>query len=195
MVVTVKMIKNLAFRAGMVANAILALIAVIMILGAEADVLTKLILLGILAATASLVLADRDRRIPFVLLIILAALLVVSLIQVQYPLLLFVGYGLLIPAALLPPALVAWFRLDRLIAVAMTTGVALGLIVFVNGQVLYTWADGALQFVFEPAVRDMNLVTCGADAGCRVVWPIIYGALFFFIVLTSFAYNTLLERR
>ncbi|MBZ0302568.1 MAG: NADH-quinone oxidoreductase subunit NuoH [Anaerolineae bacterium] len=41
----------------------------------------------------------------------------------------------------------------------------------------------------------MNVVQCSADSGCSVVWPIVFGAVFFFIVLTSFAYTTLLERR
>ena len=41
----------------------------------------------------------------------------------------------------------------------------------------------------------MNIVECGQDAGCAGLWPIVFAALFFFVVLTSFAYTTLLERR
>ncbi len=195
MVVTVKMVKNLAFRAGVVTNAILSLIAILMILSADADALTKLILLAVLAATFSLVLAERDQRIPYGLLLVLAVLLIISLIQAGHPILLLFGYGLLIPAALLPPFLVVYFKWDRLISVAMTTGIAIGLMIVVNWPAVFAWGDGALQFVFDPSVRQMNVVVCSADSGCSVVWPIIFGLLFFFVVLTSFAYTTLLERR
>ncbi|MCB9450723.1 MAG: NADH-quinone oxidoreductase subunit NuoH [Anaerolineaceae bacterium] len=40
-----------------------------------------------------------------------------------------------------------------------------------------------------------NIVDCAADAGCQIVQPILYSVVVFIIVLTGFAYTTLLERR
>ncbi len=67
--------------------------------------------------------------------------------------------------------------------------------VVVNWPAIFEFLDGALRFVFEPASRQMNIIECGQDAGCAGLWPIVFAALFFFVVLTSFAYTTLLERR
>lgn len=67
--------------------------------------------------------------------------------------------------------------------------------VLVNWPAIFNFLDGALRFVFEPATRQLNIVECGQDAGCAGLWPIVFAALFFFVVLTSFAYTTLLERR
>jgi len=67
--------------------------------------------------------------------------------------------------------------------------------VLVNWPAIFNFLDGALRFVFEPASRQLNVVECGQDAGCAGLWPIVFAALFFFVVLTSFAYTTLLERR
>ena len=67
--------------------------------------------------------------------------------------------------------------------------------VVVNWSAIFDFLDGALRFVFEPASRQMNIIECGQDAGCAGLWPIVFALLFFFVVLTSFAYTTLLERR
>ena len=67
--------------------------------------------------------------------------------------------------------------------------------VVVNWGAIFAWIDGALRFVFEPATRNLNVVECSVDAGCSVIWPIVFTLVFFFVVLTSFAYTTLLERR
>ena len=67
--------------------------------------------------------------------------------------------------------------------------------VLVNWGAIFAFADGALQFVFDPATRNLNVQECTAESGCSVVYPIIYSLLFFFIVLTGFAYTTLLERK
>lgn len=67
--------------------------------------------------------------------------------------------------------------------------------VAVNWPAIYDFLDGALRFAFEPASRQLVIVDCYDDGGCSGVWPIVFAALFFFIVLTSFAYTTLLERR
>lgn len=65
----------------------------------------------------------------------------------------------------------------------------------VNWATIFAFGDGALQFVFDPATRNMNVIQCSADAGCAVIYPIVFSLVLFFIVLTSFAYTTLLERK
>ncbi len=67
--------------------------------------------------------------------------------------------------------------------------------VLVNWGAIFAFADGALQFVFDPATRNLNVVECTAESGCAAVYPIIFSLLFFIIVLTGFAYTTLLERK
>lgn len=93
--------------------------------------------------------------------------------------------------------LVAWVASRRFLAIALLVlllynGLAF---VLVNWQAIFAFGDSALRFIFEPASRTMNVVSCADDAGCQAIWPIVFALLFFFIVLTSFAYTTLLERR
>lgn len=94
-------------------------------------------------------------------------------------------------------ALIIWVAVRRFLAAALIVlflynGLAF---VLVNWPAIFAFGDAALKFVFEPATRNLNVVACSSDPGCSVVWPIIFAALFFFVVLTSFAYTTLLERR
>jgi NADH-quinone oxidoreductase subunit H len=67
--------------------------------------------------------------------------------------------------------------------------------VVVNWPAIFAWGDGALQFVFDPSVRNLNVVQCADDAGCSVIWPIVFTLVLFVVVLTGFAYTTLLERK
>lgn len=55
--------------------------------------------------------------------------------------------------------------------------------------------EGAVGILLNPEARVNNLVQCEDDAGCSAVWPIIFAAGFAFVVVTGFAYTTLLERR
>ncbi len=53
-----------------------------------------------------------------------------------------------------------------------------------------------LTALFDPNYVDpARIVECSANATCSVVWPIVFGLIFVFVVLTGFAYTTLLERR
>ena len=95
-----------------------------------------------------------------------------------------------------PIALIALRRPMTIIAGIVLLLVLTPLIfLLVNWPAIFAFADGALKWVFEPATRNLNVVDCRDDAGCSAVWPIVFAALFFFVVLTSFAYTTLLERR
>lgn len=63
---------------------------------------------------------------------------------------------------------------------------------------LYTLGDQALQGYFNPYGVDPALIReCyGEDGGgCPVIHSIIFSLIFFFVVLTGFAYTTLLERK
>lgn len=47
----------------------------------------------------------------------------------------------------------------------------------------------------EDVSTTANIVDCAADAACQIIYPIVYSIIIFVLVLTGFAYTTLLERR
>jgi len=54
----------------------------------------------------------------------------------------------------------------------------------------------ALELLFDPnAVDPANVVVCRDSAGCSIVHPILFGIIFVLIIITGFAYTTLLERK
>jgi NADH-quinone oxidoreductase subunit H len=56
--------------------------------------------------------------------------------------------------------------------------------------------DQVLGFIFNTnRVAPSEVVQCRTEPGCSVIQAIIFSAVFFFIILTGFAYTTLLERR
>ena len=55
--------------------------------------------------------------------------------------------------------------------------------------------QGALGMILNPEARVQNVIQCKDDAGCAALWPIIFAAGFAFVIVTGFAYTTLLERR
>ena len=55
--------------------------------------------------------------------------------------------------------------------------------------------EGAIGLLLHPEARVTNVVQCADDAGCSALWPIIFAAGFAFVIVTGFAYTTLLERR
>jgi NADH-quinone oxidoreductase subunit H len=72
--------------------------------------------------------------------------------------------------------------------------IVVGLIVLVGGAVL-TFAAGQALYQMIEAGGHNNPVMCERSEGCAFWQPIIYSALFLFIVVTGFAYTTLLERK
>lgn len=53
-----------------------------------------------------------------------------------------------------------------------------------------------LEILFDPrAVDPANVVICRENAACAVLHPIIFGLIFVLVLLTGFAYTTLLERK
>jgi NADH-quinone oxidoreductase subunit H len=52
-----------------------------------------------------------------------------------------------------------------------------------------------LTALFDPNYVDpARIVQCSGDATCSVVWPIVFGLIFVLVIITGFAYTTLLER-
>ena len=66
-----------------------------------------------------------------------------------------------------------------------------------NGGVIYTIGDAVLNFIFNPTRRvpPSSIVVCSADATCSTIHAFVYAALLLFVVITGFAYTTLLERK
>jgi len=93
------------------------------------------------------------------------------------------------------PVLLIVQRRFAFIASVVLQMIAVALIVIVNWPAIFAWFDGALKFIFEPATRVIEPIQCYSDPGCAVVYPLVFSLLLFFIVLTSFAYTTFLERR
>lgn len=78
-----------------------------------------------------------------------------------------------------------------ILLVALILLVLTAIIVITN----FTWIQNALTFVFDANSRHADTVYCYDSPGCSVIYPIVFIALLLFIVLTAFAYTTLLERR
>jgi NADH-quinone oxidoreductase subunit H len=55
--------------------------------------------------------------------------------------------------------------------------------------------EHTLTFIFDPASRDITVIECSASAGCAFWHPILFSAIMLFVVVTGFAYTTLLERK
>ncbi len=66
-----------------------------------------------------------------------------------------------------------------------------------NGGVIYTIGDSVLNFIFNPnrRVDPANIVVCATDSTCSTVHAFIYSAVLLLVVITGFAYTTLLERK
>lgn len=93
------------------------------------------------------------------------------------------------------PVLLIIQRRWAFIAAVVLQMLAVLFIVIVNWPAIFNWVDGALKFVFDPATRRIEPIVCYSDPGCAVVYPIVFSLILFFVVLTSFAYTTFLERR
>jgi hypothetical protein len=91
-----------------------------------------------------------------------------------------------------------WTRIGVILAAFFFAGFA----VFSIAGSLWAWlmesGTNALTWVFDTNRVDPNLVVqCyGVDGrGCGIVHSLLFSLIFFFIVLTGFAYTTLLERK
>src|SRR5689334_21564695 len=63
-----------------------------------------------------------------------------------------------------------------------------------NGGVIYTIGDAVLNFIFNPTRRvpPSSIVVCSTNATCSTVHAFVYSAILLLVVITGFAYTTLL---
>lgn len=87
-------------------------------------------------------------------------------------------------------------RIPRwLIIVGIVALVGLVLIIL-NINALFNAGASVLEFIFNPnRIDTSNVVQCRSESGCSTIQSIIFSLIFFFVILTGFAYTTLLERR
>ena len=71
-------------------------------------------------------------------------------------------------------------------AIVVVTVLVIGLIVS-NINNIIAWG--------VTATDPTRIIECADSAGCQILHPIIFGLIFIFLVLTGFAYTTLLERK
>jgi NADH-quinone oxidoreductase subunit H len=66
-------------------------------------------------------------------------------------------------------------------------------LILANIDAVALWVQNAILWVFNPDLG--TVVECADSQGCSILHPIIYSALLLFVVITGFAYTTLLERK
>jgi NADH-quinone oxidoreductase subunit H len=93
------------------------------------------------------------------------------------------------------PTVLILQRRQAFIAAVVLQILAVLFIVIVNWPAIFAWGDGALNYLFAPETRRIEPIQCYSDLGCATVYPIVFSLILFFVVLTSFAYTTFLERR
>jgi NADH-quinone oxidoreductase subunit H len=81
------------------------------------------------------------------------------------------------------------------IVVVVIVAIVLFLIVS-NAAAIGDFLNNAFNFVFnyESRVAPNEIVQCRAESGCSTIQAIVFAVILFFVVITGFAYTTLLER-
>ncbi len=66
-----------------------------------------------------------------------------------------------------------------------------------NGGLIYTVGDAVLNFIFNPnrRVDPAKVVVCATNSTCSTVYSFVYSLVLLLVVITGFAYTTLLERK
>ena len=79
---------------------------------------------------------------------------------------------------------------------ALIPALVVAILVIANLNALIALFEDLVHYLFAPQSRAPRVVvTCAESAGCRILQPIVFTALFLFSILTGFAYTTLLERK
>jgi NADH-quinone oxidoreductase subunit H len=81
------------------------------------------------------------------------------------------------------------------VVVGLVVTVAILVLVITNFQSIIDWIGGAIDFILNPNQRIETVIQCSASDGCRILQPIIFGLVFALVIVTGFAYTTLLERK
>ncbi|MEO8612942.1 MAG: NADH-quinone oxidoreductase subunit NuoH [Chloroflexota bacterium] len=88
-----------------------------------------------------------------------------------------------------------------LVVLVVVAVVAIDVIHILEGgnqsSIIYRAGDAILKFVFEPnsRVAPENIVICQQDSACSTTHAFLFSAIVLLVVITGFAYTTLLERR
>ena len=83
-------------------------------------------------------------------------------------------------------------RLNRTILVIIGVVLLAGLLVTIGAV---AWLVGNIDTVGEWLARSNDPILCSDSAVCSIAQPIIFGLILVFVLLTGFAYTTLLERK
>lgn len=105
---------------------------------------------------------------------------------------------ILIPALLWVAFFFAGGRQNlRLILLLLIQAGAVAAIILVNWQGVFTGVSNLLDGLFNPTAFEAGntIVACRDAYGCQILHPIFYSAIVLLIVITGFAYTTLLERK
>lgn len=87
-------------------------------------------------------------------------------------------------------------RIPRWLIIGGIAALVLVVVLILAAPALYNAGDQALRFVFNPArVAPTEIVQCREVSACSVTHAFVYSLVFILVVLTGFAYTTLLERR
>lgn len=83
-----------------------------------------------------------------------------------------------------------WLIIGGIVALVLVVGLIL------LAPTLFNAADQTLRFVFDPVrVAPSEIVQCREVSACSTLQAFVFSLLFIFVVLTGFAYTTLLERK
>lgn len=86
---------------------------------------------------------------------------------------------------------------NRLILGAVALFVVVFVVVAIAANIgsIIEWVGGAIDFILNPQQRIERIIPCSESDGCKLLHPIIFGVVFALVVVTGFAYTTLLERK
>lgn len=99
------------------------------------------------------------------------------------------------------------FRISPVLIIIVLVVLALGLLVandirlILEGgnqqSIIYRAGDAVLKFLFDPnsRVAPENIIVCQQNSACSTTHAFIFSAIVLLVVITGFAYTTLLERR
>ncbi len=142
-------------------------------------------------------------RIPAVLAILIGVPTLLSVLGIIFDFhpvvegLLAVG-AILFGTLALAPNLHDWTRIIVILVALFLGGFAIFSIAGALWEIVLATANSVLTWIFDTNRVDPNLVVqCyGAEGrGCGIVHAIVFSLIFFAVILTGFAYTTLLERK
>ena len=148
--------------------------------------------------------SNRLLRVPATLAVIIGVLTFLSVVGIIFNFdpvvegLLAVLAVILGAVALIPALPTMQFRIGAVLAALFFGGFAAFSVAGPLWAVVLQISNNVLTWIFDPNRVDPALVRqCYGPngAGCGILHSIIFSLLFFFIVLTGFAYTTLLERK